>query len=132
MSSKHEWEDALERYRPLFAEQQRKLEAVKRRYGPLFAELTALFFRVDPGHLASAPQDEYEPEVGTVLPRLHEARSAADVRAILDQEFIQWFGPSEFTQGFEPDRVGRLADELWSIWLDWKTTDSDGKGELEG
>jgi len=39
-----------------------------------------------------APLDEYEPEVGTILPRLRTATSSGDVRTILYVEFVNWFG----------------------------------------
>lgn len=38
-----------------------------------------------------APDDEYDSEVSTILPRLHEAQSAADVQWIIHEEFVHWF-----------------------------------------
>jgi len=39
-----------------------------------------------------APDDEYAPESRTLLPRLREANSAADVQRIAHEEFVRWFG----------------------------------------
>lgn len=39
-----------------------------------------------------APEDEYDPEVGTILPRLQDAASPERVQEILHEEFIHWFG----------------------------------------
>lgn len=45
---------------------------LKAEYGELFDAIAALLFRHDPISIAAAgaPKDEYEPEVGTILPRL--------------------------------------------------------------
>lgn len=51
----------------------------------------------DPRGLISsrAPDDEYEPELATILPRLTEASAVEDVRRILYEEFANWFGAEE-------------------------------------
>lgn len=36
--------------------------------------------------------DEYEPEAGTILPRLRGCATADDVRAVVHSEFVRWFG----------------------------------------
>jgi hypothetical protein len=59
-----------------------------------------------------APVDEYDSEVGTVLPRLRGASSSADVRVILHEEFIHWFG-DEVAGGIE--RYDRAAESIWAI-----------------
>jgi len=47
--------------------------------------------------------------VGTILPRLHEAHSAAEVQQIIHEEFVHWFdadiaGPIT--------RYGEVAEKL--------------------
>ncbi len=98
---------------PWVLEQQRKREAVRAEFGQFFDDLVALFYRCDPMGLAAieAPADEYAPEVGTVLPRLHSADGVEQVRTILQAEFLTWFD-SEPT----PAALDRLAGELWSAW----------------
>lgn len=83
-------------------------------YSALRASVSAAITADDPTGLIEmgAPRDEYDPEVGTILPRLKEASSARDVQQIVFEEFTAWFGPDMHTlEQFEP-----LADELWTIW----------------
>jgi hypothetical protein len=40
---------------------------------------------------AGAPEDEYEAQVGTIIPRLKDANGPNDVRHIVHQEFLRWF-----------------------------------------
>ena len=68
-----------------------------RAYGELRSRVIQLINEADPIRLlqSGAPRDEYEPEVGTILPRLKEATSGEDVTQIVHQEFERWFGPEE-------------------------------------
>lgn len=97
------------------ARRQRR-ERLRNEHPQLFSELTAILARHDPVDLVSigAPEDEYEPEVGTILPRLREAKSVADVQHILCDEFDQWFGastPKMTREDFLP-----VAEEVWAAW----------------
>ena len=56
-----------------------------------------------------APDDEYAPEAGTILPRLPEADSPADLRRIVREEFVRWF--SEELAG-EEARYEAIVREL--------------------
>ena len=56
--------------------------------------------------------DEYEPEVGTVLPRLRNCGDVNDVRTVLHQEFTRRFGPE--TAGPEASYQA-LAAEVWAM-----------------
>lgn len=88
--------------------------AVKRRYGTLFHETSALLFRLDPiGINFEDNTDEYDPEVGTILPRLARCRSALEVRGVVFEEFVRWFGPE--TAGEERNYTA-VAEELWLLW----------------
>lgn len=58
-----------------------------------------------------APADEYDPEIGTILPRLRAAESAADVQRIVHQEFAAWFG--EEIAG-SPGGYERAAVRIWA------------------
>lgn len=84
------------------AEETREKRAdLKRAYGAAYARLSEILFREDPiGINFEENTDEYEPEVGTILPRLRDACSVDDVRQIVHEEFVKWFdastaGPSE-------------------------------------
>jgi len=87
------------------------------RYQNLHRGLTELLYRHDPIGLAAtgAPKDEYEPEVNTIIPRLKGASSADDVRRIVHQEFLHWFGGEE-TAGPE-SAYDSIANEIWANLL---------------
>ena len=57
---------------------------LKKQYGLLFDTVTALLFDSDPmGINFGDNADEYEPETGTILPRLANAKSVDDVQTIV-------------------------------------------------
>jgi hypothetical protein len=97
---------------PRAGDSRRRRAALKRQHQHPFAELAAAFFEVDPAGINfDENTDEYEPEVGTTLPRLGAARSVRDVERILREEFDHWFGDS-----YDRKRVTVLADRVWQIW----------------
>jgi len=74
---------------------------------------------VDPVGLLGmgAPDDEYDLELGMILPRLREANSANDVLNIVHQVFIECFDSK--TAGPRNAYAG-LAHEIWQAWLQFK------------
>lgn len=66
------------------------------RFEALVAATARAINDADPiGLLAiGAPEDEYSPEVHTIVPRVSRAASPAEVRQILHEEFVRWFDPS--------------------------------------
>jgi hypothetical protein len=67
---------------------------LKREYSAAFADISTYFYKVHPmGLNLSVNPDEYEPEVGTILPRILDAESAADIARVVRDEFERWFGP---------------------------------------
>jgi hypothetical protein len=62
-----------------------------------------------------APKDEYAPEVGTIIPRLQDAKSPDDVRRIQHEEFLRWFDAEE-TIGREA-AYDAVAHEIWDKFL---------------
>ena len=92
---------------------QRRAEA-RRLYGDLFDRVSAVLLAADPiGINFGVNPDEYDPEVGTILPRLRECRSVRDVQDVVYQEFVRWFdqelaGPP--TEYLEP------AEQIWQLW----------------
>lgn len=98
-------------------EERRRLKV---EYGEIFNSIAALLFRHDPmGINFDINTDEYEPEAGTILPRLRTCHSADDVRQVVHGEFVRWFdagnaGPLElYTQ---------IASEIWELWQKAKVT----------
>ena len=75
------------------AESWHRRQQMKEAYTDLYDDLLAIIFRHDPvGICGETNTDEYDPEVGSILPRLREAHSAADVCGIVHEEFVAWFG----------------------------------------
>ena len=60
-------------------------------------------------------EDEYEPEVSTIIPRLKDANSAEDVRRIVHEEFLHWFD-GEDTAGPE-SAYSRIAQDIWTTFM---------------
>ena len=87
----------------------------KKRYKRLFSEVRALLNEADPIGLIAmgAPDDEYEPEVGTILPRLPQATSVEECQAIIDSEFDRWFSP-EIVGGWKASTS--LAEKVLKAW----------------
>jgi hypothetical protein len=66
---------------------------LKKEYGELFESIANLLFNADPiGINFEINTDEYNPEVGTILPRLRSCRCADDVLQVTHEEFTRWFG----------------------------------------
>jgi len=58
------------------------------------------------------PPDEYSFEARTILPRMVDAASLDEVREIVHQEFVRWFGAEV---AGEKTRYDRIAIDLWFI-----------------
>jgi hypothetical protein len=101
----------MSRTREEILEERRRLRA---EYGDLFDAVAALLFRHDPvGINFDENTDEYEPEAGTILPRLRNCESARDVQRVLHDEFVRWFDP--VTAG-PTERYSEIAAEIWRLW----------------
>lgn len=61
----------------------------------------------------SGDLEEYELEARTILPRLPEARSAAELRHIIYEAFVDCF--SIHTAGSE-SQYQAMAQEIWAAW----------------
>jgi hypothetical protein len=92
--------------------QSEERKAMKRRYRTLFVPISAALFKADPiGINRETNMDEYEPEAGTIIPRLRSANSEQDVQSIVYEEFCRWFitaGPRE--------SYASLSAEIWKLW----------------
>jgi hypothetical protein len=92
-------------------EERRRLKA---EYRWLFNDVAAILFRHDPvGINFETNQDEYEPEVGTILPRLLTCHSAVDVRRVVCEEFARWFDAETASP---EERFTAIAAESWGCW----------------
>jgi hypothetical protein len=99
-------------------ENQHELERrreLRRQYGQVFDLLSKTLFDADPiGISCETNTDEYDPEVGTILPRLPDATSATDVKQIVHEEFCRWFGADDAG----PAEHYRAVSE--TIWIEWQ------------
>jgi len=101
----------MSRTREEIVQERRRLKAEHRQ---LYDEVAALLFRHDPeGINFETNTDEYEPEVGTILPRLRSCRSEHDVLQVVHEEFVRWFGAD--TAG-PRERYAKIAAEIWQLW----------------
>jgi hypothetical protein len=92
-------------------------DALKRQYGKLFAAISQALFEADPiGINFEINTDEYEPEVGTIIPRLSSAQSAEDVQAIVYEEFCRWFHPVD---AGPRDKYAAVSAKIWMLWLEY-------------
>jgi len=74
------------------SEIRRERDELKRRYRVAYQRLNDIIFSEDPiGINFKENTDEYEPEVGTILPRLRDCRSKDDVERVVHEEFVRWF-----------------------------------------
>src|SRR5215469_6876095 len=101
----------MNRIREQILEERRQLKA---QYGELFDAVSAVLFRHDPIGIAfdNENTDEYDPETGTILPRLRNCKSVSDVQRVVHEEFVRWFdvgntGPEE--------RYALIASEIWEL-----------------
>lgn len=63
---------------------------LKEEYGAFFENVSAILFEADlVGINFETNTDEYEPEVGTILPRRSHAISVQDVELIVHEEFCR-------------------------------------------
>ena len=89
-------------------------EELKRQYGELFEDISAALFRNDPmGINFETNTDEYEPEAGTILPRLRTCESEEDVLDVVYEEFKNWFDPAS---AGPKENYTNVSAEIWAIW----------------
>jgi hypothetical protein len=89
----------------------------KRVYKRLFEDVRAILNRHDPMGLIAigCPDDEYEPEVGTILPRLSRANGPADVEVIIAEEFLDWFDET-----LSPETTSAVAADVWTAYVGFR------------
>jgi hypothetical protein len=81
----------------------------------LFEAVSKILFEYDPIEINfETNTDEYEPEVGTILPRLRACKSEADARRAIHEEFVHWFGAD--IAGPE-EKYADIASAVWETWV---------------
>lgn len=93
----------------------KRQESLKAAYGSLYTEVSRLLQEADPIRVIEigAPDNEYDLEVSTILPRLREATSPDDVQRIVHEEFVHWFGAE--TAGPAAHYAG-VSKDIWEAW----------------
>jgi hypothetical protein len=88
-------------------------KGARRKYKALIAAVKATIDAADPIGLLElgAPIDEYEPEVGSIVPRVLKAADIAEVHRIVHEEFIRWFGVDTAGPIANYDGSGNLAGD---------------------
>jgi hypothetical protein len=95
-------------------------KAIKKQYGKLFDEISAALFESDMiGINFGDNTDEYDPEAGTIIPRLKTAKGADDVEIIINEEFIRWFGQEYSSRNNEYKLV---SEKIWTLWSEFDKT----------
>ncbi len=89
--------------------------SLKSAYGELYSKVSRLVRETDPIRLIAigAPDDEYDPEVSTILPRLSVTKCLDDVHRIVHEEFVHWFG-ADIAGPAEDYAV--VSEEIWNAW----------------
>ncbi len=92
-------------------------ENPKVRFGRLFDEVSAALFAADPiGVNVGRNTHEYDPEAGTILPRLQDAHSADDVQVIVYEEFCRRLDRAKVG---EIGRYEEVSEIIWEVWLNF-------------
>jgi hypothetical protein len=90
---------------------------LKSKYKELYSTVEAILFKHDPIRInLGGNTDEYDPEVGTILPRVKDANSESDVVTIIHEEFVRWFGVKIVGDREQPI-YRKIASEVWTAWL---------------
>jgi len=85
---------------------------LKGRYKKLYYCISAILFENDlQGINFGTNDDEYEPEVGTILPRLTETETIEDIQRVVYEEFGHWFGEPGDLEDYAV-----VAKEIWAAW----------------
>lgn len=93
---------------------QAKNNQLKKEYGYLFEAIAETLIKHDPiGIYFGENDDEYYPEVRTILPRLKNCEFEDDVLAVVYEEFVKWF--DEQIAGVK-DNYTQIAKEIWALW----------------
>ncbi len=86
---------------------------LRKQYSNLFDQVQALLFHHDPiGINFETNTDEYDPEVGTILPRLRSCTCAQDVCRVAHEEFVRWFGDDAGPR----ERYSKIGAEIWDLY----------------
>ena len=91
-------------------------DKVRAEHPELFEKVSAAMYKEDLIDIDFGDNpDEYDPEAGTVIPRLKDCQNADDVATVLHEEYILWF--DEEIAGTR-ESYENLGNTIWGIWID--------------
>ena len=86
---------------------------LKQEYAALFEDPSSLLYHLDPmGLNYEINPDEYEPEVGTILPRVLELDSSEQIESVVREELDRWFGGG---RAIADASYAELAEEVLAV-----------------
>jgi len=89
----------------------RRREELRSAYRVACEHVSSILLAEDPVGIDAQPHgDEYEPEAGTIVPRLRNSRSVDEVRRMVHEEFVAWFGV--VTAG-PSEKYQTIARRIW-------------------
>ncbi len=95
-------------------------QRIRERYGEFFETVSSVLFKHDPiGINYEHNTDEYDPEAGTIIPRLESCNSVNDVCIAVHEEFVRWFSPHDAGPAH---RYQQIAEELWTAWQRYQSS----------
>jgi len=100
-------------------ELRKRRKELKAWYKSLYDKINKCLFDHDPILINyEFNTDEYEPEVGTILPKLKECSTEEETLNMVHEEFIKWFGAN--TAGPKA-AYSNIARDIWKIWMEMRT-----------
>ena len=92
-------------------------EVLKTAYRDAFMRLAQILFEEDPiGINFEDNTDEYEPEAGTILPKLRDCETVEQVQFVIYTEFVRWF---DVEIAGPPDRYRSAAERIRAEIVLW-------------
>jgi len=91
-----------------------KRKKIKKENLIFFNRVAEILLKHDPmGIDYEVNPDEYEPEAGTIIPRLSECSGQLDARKMIHEEFVRWFYDDTGSEAEYTD----VAKEIWDAWV---------------
>ena len=98
----------------------RRRSELRQQFKDLYEKVTGILFEEDPIRINyETNTDEYEPEVGTILPRLRGCATAEDVRTVVHTEFVRWFGADIAGPA---EKYTSAAKRIWDVFQEQRIT----------
>ncbi len=83
----------------------------------MFEEINEILYYYDPVGLAAlyCPEDEYEPEAGSIVNHLRDVKDATELRWMIYEVFASWFDASYILPSSHK-HYRYMAEEIWELW----------------